>query len=84
MKRFIIELDDTTAEQLERVAPARSRTRSQFVRSAIRRALWELEEKATAEAYRNQPDSADAYFDPQLWEHEEVPRSPIDDGSVEQ
>lgn len=55
MKQLLIELDDETAEKLERVAPARSRRRSQFVRTAIRRALWELEEQATAEAYRSQP-----------------------------
>ena len=69
MKQLLIELDNETAEKLERVAPARSRKRSQFIRSAIRRALWELEERATAEAYRNQPDSADdAYVDPRVWE----------------
>lgn len=69
MKQLLIELDDTTAEQLERVAPARSRRRSQFVRSAIRRALWELEEQATAQAYRLKPDSAaDAYVDPEVWD----------------
>jgi Arc/MetJ family transcription regulator len=71
MKKLLIELDDATAEELERVAPARSRKRSEFVRAAIRRALWELEEQATAEAYRNQPDSAsDVYVDPQVWERE--------------
>lgn len=68
MKKLLIELDDATAEELERVAPARSRKRSEFVRSAIRRALWELEEEATAEAYRNQPDSSDAHVDAQVWE----------------
>ena len=72
MKQFLIELDDETAEKLEHVAPARSRKRSQFVRSAIRRALWELEERATAEAYRNQPDSAtDAYVDASVWERDD-------------
>lgn len=68
MKKLLIELDDATAEELERVAPSRSRKRSEFVRSAIRRALWELEEEATAEAYRNQPDVSDAYVDAQVWE----------------
>jgi predicted transcriptional regulator len=69
MKKLLVELDDETAEQLERVAPARSRRRSQFVRSAIRRALWELEEQATAQAYRMKPDSAeDGYADPEVWE----------------
>lgn len=71
MKQLLIELDDETAEKLERVAPARSRRRSQFVRTAIRRALWELEEQATAEAYRSQPDSGeDAYVDARVWDRE--------------
>jgi predicted transcriptional regulator len=75
MKSVLIELDDDVAASLERVAPARSRQRSEFVRRAIRRALWEIEEQATAEAYRRQPDSAaEAHFDPAVWER--VPRTP--------
>ena len=48
MKSMLVELDDDVAARLERVAPARSRQRSEFIRNAIRRALWELEERATA------------------------------------
>ena len=29
-----------------------------LIRAEIRRALWELEERATAQAYARQPDSA--------------------------
>jgi len=69
MKQLLIELEDDVAEKLERVAPGRARRRSEFIRKAIRRALWELEEEATAEAYRKHPDSAaDAYLDPAVWE----------------
>lgn len=36
---------------------------------AIRKALWEQEERATAAAYERQPDSAtDAYLDAVAWE----------------
>ena len=42
MKQLLIEIDEDMATQLERVAPARSRRRSEFIRAAIRRALWEL------------------------------------------
>ncbi len=71
MTQILIELDDETVEKLEKVAPARSRRRSQFIRTAIRRALWELEERATAEAYRNHPDSVDdAYVDSRVWDRE--------------
>jgi predicted transcriptional regulator len=69
MKTILIEIEDEVAEKLERVAPGRSRRRSEFIRSAIRRALWGLEEQATAEAYRRHPDSAaDAYVDASVWE----------------
>lgn len=78
MKQLLIELDPDTAARLERVAPARSRRRSEFIRAAIRRALWDLEEHATREAYARQPDSADdAYGDPDVWDRSagRTPRS---------
>jgi predicted DNA-binding protein len=68
MKSLLIEVDDELANRLERVAPARSRRRSEFVRAAILKALWEAEEKATAEAYARHPDSPEAAFDPSVWE----------------
>jgi predicted transcriptional regulator len=68
MKAMLIEVDDETAARLEQVAPGRSRRRSEFIRRAIRQALWEVEQAATAEAYRRQPDSAAAYLDPAAWE----------------
>lgn len=80
MKQLLVELDDETADKLEQVAPARSRKRSQFVRTAIRRALWALEEQATAEAYRSRPDSSeDAYVDARAWDRGDV-RSANDNG----
>ncbi len=73
MKQLLIELDDETAEKLEQIAPARSRRRSQFIRTAIRRALWELEEQATAEAYKSRPDSGeDAYVDAGEWDRDDA------------
>ena len=69
MKSLLIELDDEMAARLEQVAPGRSRRRSEFIRTAVRRALWELEEQATAEAYRRVPDTAaEAHWDPAAWE----------------
>ncbi len=73
MKPLLIELDDEVVAKLEQVAPGRTRRRSEFIRMAVRRALWDLEEQATAEAYRRDPDStADAHVDPSVWE----PRRP--------
>jgi predicted transcriptional regulator len=69
MDKIILELDPETAARLERVAPARSRKRSEFLRMAIRQALWDLEERETAQAYAREPDSAgDVYIDSRVWE----------------
>jgi hypothetical protein len=75
MKQILIELDDETASELESVAPARSRRRSDFVRSAIRRALWELREQAAEAAYSSKPDTNPAFFDAGAWELKEPRRA---------
>ena len=74
MKRMLIELDPELFAELERVAPARSRRRSEFIRMALRRALWERAEQETAKAYAAQPDSVESVvFHPSLWEPETPP-----------
>lgn len=55
MKRFLVELDDRTALELERVAPTRKRMRAEFIRLAIRRAIDLALDRATEAAYRAQP-----------------------------
>ena len=68
-KQLIIEIEPEMAERLERIAPARPRRRSEFIRMAIRKALWDLEERRTEEAYRRLPDTLEpAYFDAREWE----------------
>jgi predicted transcriptional regulator len=76
MKAVLVELDDDVAAELERAVPKRSRGRSEFIRQAIRRALWALEEQATAEAYRRQPDQTPAYVAPEAWEARPSTRRP--------
>lgn len=69
MKRLLIEVDDDTVQRLDKIAPARSRQRPAFIRAAIQRALWEIEERRTREAYTRWPDAAEeAYLDPSVWE----------------
>ena len=68
MKQLLIEIDDDTVDRLDKIAPARSRQRSAFIRTAIQRALWEIEERRTREAYTRWPDSEEAYFDATVWE----------------
>jgi predicted transcriptional regulator len=76
MKTMLVELDAQTAIRLEAVAPARSRRRSEFIRTAIRRALWDLEERRTADAYRRQPDAAAAFLSEEVWETRPRPKRP--------
>ena len=64
-----IEVDDELLEKLEKLGRGPSQRKSEFISMAIRKALWELEEKQTAAAYARQPDSEDgAYVDPETWE----------------
>ena len=74
---ILITLDAATAAELERVAPARSRKRSDFVRAAIQRALWDQQELRTEAAYARQSDATDpapvffsAAWEPGAWEPE--------------
>ena len=63
----LIHLDDDLARRLERVAPARDRQRSRFIREAILKALWDLEEKNTESAYRRSPQES-GFFEARAWE----------------
>ena len=57
MKSILIQLDDNTAQLLDRIAPAAKRQRAQFIRRALMQALMQAEEHRTRSAYRRQPDS---------------------------
>lgn len=57
MKPILIQLDDSTARLLDRVAPAAKRQRTQFIRRALMKAVMEAEEHRTRAAYRRQPDA---------------------------
>jgi Arc/MetJ-type ribon-helix-helix transcriptional regulator len=72
-RRIIVELDEGTARELERIAPSRARKRSEFVRRALRRALDAEVERRIARAYRQLPDDVRPdRIDPKAWE----PRRP--------
>jgi metal-responsive CopG/Arc/MetJ family transcriptional regulator len=58
MKQILIELDDRSARELERIAPARQRKRAEFIRRAIRVALDAAREAKTQAAYRTRPVSS--------------------------
>lgn len=66
MKQLLVQFDDKTCELLERVAPGRSRKRSEFIRRAVARALQDELEQRTRAAYERWPDEP-ATFDPNEW-----------------
>ena len=70
MKSMLIQLDDSTYRALNRVAPAAQRKRAEFVRTAIRKAIYEAEEERTRMAYLKLPDnetSADDWRGAEDW-----------------
>ena len=68
-RQIIVEVDEGTAQELERIAPSRARKRSEFVRRALRQALDAEVERRMADAYRRQPDNAEPeVIDPGAWE----------------
>jgi Arc/MetJ-type ribon-helix-helix transcriptional regulator len=66
MKQVLVQFDDHTSALLERVAPGRSRKRSEFIRRAVARALLEELERGTRAAYEKRPDEP-VTFDPDEW-----------------
>ena len=59
MKQILIELDDRCARDLERVAPARDRKRTEFVRLAIRSAIDRALDRVAEASYRAIPLSGE-------------------------
>jgi len=66
MKQLLVQFDDQTSALLERIAPGRSRKRSEFIRRAVARALQDELEQRTRAAYERWPDEP-ATFDPGEW-----------------
>ena len=66
MKQLLVQFDDQTSALLERIAPGRSRKRSEFIRRAVARALQDELERRTRAAYETWPDEPIA-FDPNEW-----------------
>ena len=66
MKQLLVQFDDQTSALLERIAPGRSRKRSEFIRRAVARALQDELERRTRAAYERWPDEP-ATFDPSEW-----------------
>ncbi len=65
MRKILIHFDDATLEAIDRVAPAAKRKRADFIRRAVKDAIFRQESERMREAYRLQPDSVE---DSDVWD----------------
>ena len=70
MQKVLIQFEDATLEAIDRIAPAAKRKRAEFIRSAVKDAIFRYEQERMREAYRLMPDSAqgaDPWELPEEW-----------------
>jgi metal-responsive CopG/Arc/MetJ family transcriptional regulator len=70
MQKVLIQLEDSTLRAIDRIAPAAKRKRAEFIRNAVKDAIFRYEQERMREAYRRQPDSAqeaDSWDQPEEW-----------------
>jgi hypothetical protein len=59
MSQVLINFDEATLKAIDRIAPAAKRKRADFIRQAVKDAIFRKETEKMREAYLLQPDSAD-------------------------
>ena len=70
MPKVLIQLADTTLAAIDRIAPAAKGKRAEFIRGAVKDAIFRCEQERMRDAYRVQPDSAqgaDPWELPEEW-----------------
>jgi metal-responsive CopG/Arc/MetJ family transcriptional regulator len=58
MPQVLIDFEEATLQAIDRIAPAAKRKRAEFIRNAVKDAIFRYERERMREAYRLQPDSA--------------------------
>ena len=64
MPQVLVQFEKATLEAIDRIAPAAKRKRADFIRKAVKDAIFLHEQTRMREAYGVQPDAADA----NIWE----------------
>jgi hypothetical protein len=59
MSQVLIDFDEATLKAIDRIAPAAKRKRADFIRQAVKDAIFRQEIERMREAYRLQPDSVE-------------------------
>jgi hypothetical protein len=71
MQKVLVQFEEVTLEAIDRIAPAAKRKRADFIRSAVKEAIFRYEQERMREAYRLKPDSAqeaDTWDLPEAWD----------------
>jgi hypothetical protein len=70
MPQVLIQFDEATLRAIDRIAPPAKRKRADFIRQAVKDAIFRRETDRMREAYRLRPDSVEASDDwelPEEW-----------------
>jgi metal-responsive CopG/Arc/MetJ family transcriptional regulator len=59
MPQVLIQFDEATLRAIDRIAPAAKRKRADFIRKAVKDAIFQRETDRMREAYLRQPDSVE-------------------------
>jgi metal-responsive CopG/Arc/MetJ family transcriptional regulator len=59
MPPVLIQFDEATLRAIDRIAPAAKRKRADFIRKAVKDAIFQRETDQMREAYLRQPDSVE-------------------------
>jgi predicted transcriptional regulator len=59
MSQVLIHFDEATLKAIDRIAPAAKRKRADFIRKAVKDAIFREETERMRQAYRLQPDTAE-------------------------
>jgi metal-responsive CopG/Arc/MetJ family transcriptional regulator len=65
MPQILVQFEKSTLDAIDRIAPAAKRRRAEFIREAVKEAIFRKEQAKMRAAYQHQPDSAD---DADTWE----------------
>lgn len=71
MPQVLVQFEEATLEAIDRIAPAAKRRRAEFIRKAVKDAIFRHEQEKMRRAYQSQPDSAgdaDTWDLPEAWD----------------
>lgn len=71
MPQVLVQFEQATLEAIDRIAPAAKRRRAEFIRNAVKDAIFRHEQAKMRRAYQVQPDTAegsDTWDLPETWD----------------